>query len=106
MSDIRVLCCDVLDGLRELPDRAVDLTVTSPPYNIGKEYETTRPLDEYLDWCSRWMEQVFRVTKPNGAFWLNLGYVSVQGRGRAVPLPYLLWDKSGFFLLQEVVWHY
>jgi len=37
---------------------------------------------------------------------LNLGYVEVTGSGRAVPLPYLLWNQSPFFLLQEVVWHY
>jgi adenine-specific DNA-methyltransferase len=35
-----------------------------------------------------------------------LGYVKVPGHGHAVPLPYLLWDKSPFYLLQEVVWHY
>jgi adenine-specific DNA-methyltransferase len=38
--------------------------------------------------------------------WLNLGYVPVPGKGRAVPLPYLLHDRVPFFLIQEVVWHY
>lgn len=46
------------------------------------------------------------LTTPTGAFWLNVGYVPLAGRGEAVPLPYLLWDKAPFFLMQEVVWNY
>jgi adenine-specific DNA-methyltransferase len=41
-----------------------------------------------------------------GAFWLNLGYVRVEKRGNAVPLAYMLWNRSPFFLIQEVIWHY
>jgi adenine-specific DNA-methyltransferase len=52
------------------------------------------------------MSEIYRVTSASGSFWLNLGYLAVAGKGRAVPLPYLLWDKSPFFLLQEVVWQY
>ncbi len=84
----------------------MDLTITSPPYNIGKEYEVRLPLQDYLTWCQGWMEEIYRVTKPDGAFWLNLGYLEVPDKGRAVPISYLLWDKCRFFMLQEVVWHY
>ena len=82
------------------------LTVTSPPYNIGKEYEQTVPMDEYVEWCTHWSQQVHALTTRHGAFWLNVGYVPLVGRGKAVPLPYLLWDKTPFFLMQEVVWNY
>lgn len=92
--------------LAALPDEAVDLTVTSPPYNIGKEYERQLDLAEYLEWCGKWMSEIHSVTGPGGAFWLNLGYVAVGEHGKAVPLPYLLWDASPFYMLQEVVWHY
>lgn len=83
-----------------------DLTVTSPPYNIGKEYESARPLEEYLAWCRHWSSLIAAVSKPDGAFWLNLGYLEVPGQGRCVPIPYLLWDQIPFYLLQEVVWTY
>jgi adenine-specific DNA-methyltransferase len=106
MHDCRVQCGDVLEVLRAFPDDSVDLTVTSPPYNIGKEYEQNRPLLEYTEWCRGWLAEVYRVTKPTGSLWLNLGYIEVEGRGRAVPLAYLLWNQSQFFLHQEVVWHY
>jgi len=97
---------DCLDLLSQTADESVDLTVTSPPYNIGKEYERSLPLAEYADWCAHWMREVYRVTSANGAFWLNLGYVGVPQRGKAIPLPYLLWDRCPFFLVQEVVWNY
>ncbi|MCC6526759.1 MAG: site-specific DNA-methyltransferase [Polyangiaceae bacterium] len=94
--------------LRELAKvgTAVNLTLTSPPYNIGKDYEEPKSLGEYVGWCSAWMNEVWGVTAPGGAFWLNLGYLSVEGKGRAVPIAYILWDKSLFYLQQEVVWSY
>jgi adenine-specific DNA-methyltransferase len=97
---------DCLESMRRLDYPFVNLTVTSPPYNIGKEYEETRPLQEYLAWCGGWISQLHRLTVSNGAFWLNLGYVSIPGRAKAVPLPYLLWKEIPFFLVQEIVWNY
>lgn len=97
---------DCLDLLKSLPDGCVDLVITSPPYNIGKEYETTRDVDVYLDWCTAWIAQLHRVTKAGGAFWLNLGYLELPGRAKAIPIPYLLWNRVPFHLLQEIVWHY
>lgn len=92
--------------MAQLPDEAFHLTVTSPPYNIGKEYEKPLPLHEYLSWCETWMADIYRLTTPTGAFWLNVGYVPVPDEGKAVPLAYMLWDKTPFFMLQEVVWTY
>jgi adenine-specific DNA-methyltransferase len=99
-----------VDGLRLLQALTacsvpIHLTVTSPPYNIGKEYESPLPLSDYLAWCQEWMTATWEATAPSGSFWLNLGYVPTS-RGRAVPLSYLLWDRSPFFLQQEIVWHY
>ena len=97
---------DSLEAMRHLPREIFDLTVTSPPYNIGKEYETPLPLRDYIEWNVTWITQVHRLCKPDAALWLNLGYIEVPGRGRAVPIPYLLWERIPFFLLQEVVWNY
>lgn len=97
---------DALAALRALPPEVVDLTVTSPPYNIGKEYEQPRPVEDYVAWLAEWINGVDRVTTPEGAFWLNLGYVSLPGRAKAIPIPYLLWDSVPFYLVQEVVWNY
>lgn len=97
---------DCLDTLKKLPDECIALTVTSPPYNIGKEYEKPLPLDEYLNWCEKWIAEIYRITLSTGAFWLNLGYLSIPERAKAIPIPYLLWDRIPFYLIQEVVWNY
>lgn len=97
---------DCFEAMKKMPSSCVNLTVTSPPYNIGKEYEKPLPLDEYLTWCQQWIEQIYRLTNSNGAFWLNLGYLSIPARAKAIPLPYLLWDKIPFYLIQEIVWNY
>ena len=103
---VRLYRQDCVVGMKALPAEILGLTVTSPPYNIGKEYETTLELDAYLDWSEEWIGNVFRLTAPAGAFWLNLGYVPKQNVARAIPLPYLLWDRIPFYLMQEIVWHY
>jgi adenine-specific DNA-methyltransferase len=99
-------CGDAIELMQALPPGFIALTTTSPPYNIGKEYEQLLDLDAYLSWCERWMGEIWRLTAEDGAFWLNLGYISIPGRGKAVPLPYLLWDKTPFHFIQEVVWNY
>ena len=64
------------------------------------------PLPDYIRWSETWINQVYQLCKPSGSFWLNLGYIKVPERGRAVPIAYLLWETLPFYLLQEVVWNY
>ncbi len=98
-------CTEIMNNLKESEVR-INLTVTSPPYNIGKEYESIRAVEDFVDWCTKWMGQIFDITDDNGTFWHNLGYFEVPNKGLCVPIPYLLWDKSKFYMLQEVVWKY
>lgn len=99
---------DSLKLLEDLLDSGLqwELTITSPPYNIGKEYEQPLPLEDYIRWCSNWMGLIHKMTFHQGSFWLNVGYLEVPSKGLNVPIPYLLWDKSPFYLVQEVVWAY
>lgn len=97
---------DSLSLLTMLPENCIDLTVTSPPYNIGKEYEETLPLPAYLNWCEGWIAQLHRITAVSGACWLNFGYLSIPEQAKAIPIPYLLWDRVPFYLIQEIVWNY
>jgi adenine-specific DNA-methyltransferase len=97
---------DCLESLKQITDKYINITVTSPPYNIGKEYEQELPLKDYLNWCKKWINEVYRITVNNGSFWLNLGYLSIPERAKAIPIPYLLWDKIPFYLIQEIVWNY
>lgn len=110
-NDKTVLYCgdslELMNKIKQSSDSfKIDLTVTSPPYNIGKEYEKIRPVDQYVFWSKKWMNLVYDITKKHGSFWLNVGYMPIKGKGKAVPIAYLLWDISEFYFIQEIVWHY
>lgn len=97
---------DCLESLGKIAHGVFNLTVTSPPYNIGKEYEKILPADDYIIWCEKWINEIHRTTLADGAFLLNLGYLSLPERAKAIPIPYLLWNKVPFYLIQEIVWNY
>jgi adenine-specific DNA-methyltransferase len=97
---------DCIKLMRELPPSLIPLTITSPPYNIGKAYEQPLPTSTYLQWCVDWIAEIHRLTTAAGALWLNLGYIALPEKAKAIPLPYLLWDRIPFFMLQEIVWQY
>ncbi len=97
---------DCLESMLKMPSECINLTVTSPPYNIGKEYENILPLSDYLKWCEKWIQQIYKLTVNDGSFWLNLGYLSIPNSAKAIPISYLLWDKIPFYLIQEIVWNY
>ncbi|MBI2126281.1 MAG: site-specific DNA-methyltransferase, partial [Thaumarchaeota archaeon] len=65
---------DCLEGMREyLRSKSVDLVVTSPPYNIGKQYNIyndKRPREEYLNWLEKVGKEVRRVLANDGSFFL------------------------------------
>lgn len=97
-------CLKILKSLKN--KKLIDATITSPPYNIGKEYEKNLPHEEYLSWCENWIKLVYDVSKDNSSFWLNLGYYSIENKAKAIPIIYQLWDKIPFYLIQEIVWNY
>lgn len=97
---------DCLKALSTLQDACFSSTITSPPYNIGKAYEQIMPLNEYVKWLEKISTHIHRLTRPDGSYLLNIGYLSIPDKGRAVPISYLLWDKSPFYLNQEIIWHY
>jgi len=101
-----LFCGDTLKLQKRLPQHVFHTVITSPPYNIGKEYESIKPLEDYIEWSAEWINDTYNILNPTGALLLNLGYVSMDSNARAIPLPYLLWDKVPMFLNQEIVWNY
>lgn len=66
-------CKQLLDDLN---DDIIDCVVTSPPYNIGKDYgvdRDNRPRMEYLNWINRVFYKIYNKLKPNGSLFLNIG---------------------------------
>lgn len=70
---------DCLPWLRTLPGESVDLVVSSPPYNIGKDYESRRALQVYLDEQREVLEECARVLKPTGSIFWQVGSYSLNG---------------------------
>jgi site-specific DNA-methyltransferase (adenine-specific) len=62
--------------MSRLPNRSVDLVVTSPPYNLGiryRRYSDTQDRESYLQWCREWAAQIRRGLKSSGSLFLNIG---------------------------------
>ena len=62
--------------MRLLDAKCVDVVVTSPPYNLGikyRAYKDDQQREAYVEWCFKWCEEIRRVLKPDGSFFLNLG---------------------------------
>jgi len=65
---------DCLSLFRDIPDNSVDITFADPPFNLKKKYNSTKDslaLQEYLDWCEKWIGEMVRVTKPTGSIFLH-----------------------------------
>jgi adenine-specific DNA-methyltransferase len=101
-----LFCGDTLSLQGKIAPEIFSTIITSPPYNIGKEYESVKSLDDYIDWSVRWIDRASRLLLANGALLLNLGYITIENQGHAIPIPYLLWDKVPLYLNQEIVWNY
>jgi|SRR6056297_1926353 len=71
-------CGDALEVLRAMPDASIDCCITSPPYWGQREYNgggigLEKTPAQYVDALCEIIEQVQRVLKPTGSFWLNIG---------------------------------
>lgn len=98
---------DALDSLAAVPDGQMKLVVTSPPYNIGKSYESASDLRDYVDGLRPVIAQVIRVLSPAGSLCWQVGnYVN---NSEIVPLDvvfYPVFAKYGLKLRNRIVWHF
>lgn len=101
----KILPQDCMDVLRSLPDQSVDLVVSSPPYNLGKEYEAKRALDIYLDEQKDVLEQCARVLKKTGSIFWQVGAFS--DKGMLVPLDirvFPILESFGLIPRNRIMW--
>ncbi len=104
--DVLLARADVLDFLRTVPDGTARLIVSSPPYNIGKEYERTRNLEDYAAWQTEVLVECTRILADDGSLCWEVGnYVQ---SGEIVPLDFvffgILHDKLGLKLRNRIIW--
>lgn len=101
---------DVLNIADIVESESVDLVVTSPPYNIGKEYEDILASSDYLSFSDEWISEMDRIVSQSGTFWLNIGFYKESDDRQYIPWEYELYprikEKTSFSLVQQVIWHY
>lgn len=105
----QLLVGDSLKAMDSVPDSSCRLVITSPPYNIGKEYERhhRHSFQEYVAWMDRVIERMCRKVSIDGHLCLQVGnYVS---SGEVFPLDYFFYPlmrKQGFRLRNRIIWQF
>ncbi len=100
----RILCSSA-EHMEEIPENAVHLMVTSPPYNVGKEYDQDLNLDEYLEFLRTVWAEAQRVLVPGGRACINIANL---GRKPYIPLhAFIARDmiEAGFLMRGEIIWN-
>lgn len=99
----KIINGDCVEEMGKLPESSVDLLVTSPPYNVGIDYDThddTQSMEDYWKFTEDWLTQAFRLLKDDGRIAINIPYeVNVQDRGGRVLFMSEFWTimkKVGF----------
>jgi adenine-specific DNA-methyltransferase len=104
---MKVECTDNLAFMEMIPDASVQLVVTSPPYNLGKDYERRSSLDSYVASQADVIAEAVRVLHPRGSICWQVGnYVD---NGEIVPLDVMLYDvfaKHDLKLRNRIIWHF
>ncbi|MFA4902521.1 MAG: site-specific DNA-methyltransferase [Desulfobaccales bacterium] len=93
------------EDMSELKDHSVHLMVTSPPYNVGKDYDENLTLEEYLEFLNRVWREVYRVLVPGGRACINIANL---GRKPYIPLhAYIIQGMVdiGFLMRGEIIWN-
>jgi site-specific DNA-methyltransferase (adenine-specific) len=68
-----ILQGDTLHILPTLETGSAQIIIADPPYNIGKDFgndSDRQPMNEYLEWCDKWIQECLRVLKPNGTMFI------------------------------------
>ncbi len=106
-ADAVVFQGDCMDLLRQIPDGQLQLVVTSPPYNIGKEYERRLHLDHYIDQQAAVIAECARALSDRGSICWQVGnYVD---NGAIIPLDTILYPVFRSLKLRmrnRIVWHF
>ena len=100
-----IILGDCISVMSNMPGGTFDLCITSCPYRAGKDYEDDISIEQYKKFASDWVSLIPGLLKPNGQFWLNVGYTKT-GSNTTLPLTYLYYPLIGMPMIQEIVWHY
>lgn len=98
--------------LQELPDQSIDMAITSPPYWQKRQYAhggigLESDYREYIRNLCQIIQELYRILKPTGSFWLNIGDSYHHKRLLGLPwrVVFEMTDQQGWILRNSVIWH-
>lgn len=98
---------DALKFIKTIPEKTIHLVFTSPPYNMGREYEINKPIEEYLKQQQDIIVELYRVLADEGSICWQVGnYVN---NGEVFPLDilyYNIFKENNFQLRNRIIWKY
>jgi site-specific DNA-methyltransferase (adenine-specific) len=97
----QVFCEDALAGMARIPDGSIDLILTDPPYNLGKDYgndSDQQSAFDYLAWTERWIDAALPKLKDNGSLYIFLTWrfapeIFVMLKKRMTMMNEIIWDR-------------
>lgn len=106
-TDYEIKKGDCLTVLKKIEDGKFDLILTSPPYNVGKSYETKTSIEKYLETQEEIIDELVRTLSDKGNLCWQVGnYVD---KGEIFPLDifyYQIFKKHGLQLRNRIIWHF
>ena len=103
-NDLNKLYCKSSENMDEVPDNSIHLMITSPPYNVGKEYDDDLTLDEYLELLTTVFGQTYKKLVTGGRACINIANI---GRKPYIPLHAMVIELMldlGFLMRGEIIW--
>ena len=103
-DNLNKLYCKSSENMDEIPDDSIHLMVTSPPYNVGKEYDNDLTLDEYLELLTAVFAQTYKKLVTGGRACINIANI---GRKPYIPLHAMVIEimlDLGFLMRGEIIW--
>lgn len=106
-SDLVLYQGQVSDFISTLPDNSISLVITSPPYNLGKDYEDRVSIEKYLHTQEQVIAQLYRILRDDGSICWQVG--NFVEKGEVYPLDILyygIFKKFNLYLRNRIIWHF
>ena len=110
-NDITIYKGDCRNLLKQIPDESIQLIITSPPYNIGKEYEKPMSVDDYYEFQKEIIDLCVKKLKPTGSICWEVGnYIDKSiKKTKIIPLDILLhpiFVKNNLQMRNRIIWYF